>query len=118
MNTMKGVSRIGECSVLPARLDAQYAFRATLAEIAETDGPRSVTRAILANKGLTPKRAKANRNPRVKKRQSYDKAKKKVSSMKSVFKPQEAAAQRSSAGYHGEKSGIGSKTVKSRKLSG
>jgi len=88
---------------------------ATLAQIASTDGPRSISRKILANKGLTPKRAKINRNPRVKKRVNYEKAKKKVSSMKSIYKADQASQGRS--GYLGEKSGIGKKVVKSRKLS-
>ena len=44
------------------------------------DGQRSITRAILKNKGLTPKRGKSVRNPRVKKRQKFEKAKKRVSS--------------------------------------
>jgi U3 small nucleolar RNA-associated protein 3 len=35
----------------------------------DASGPRSLTRAILKNKGLTPRRAKSVRNPRVKKRE-------------------------------------------------
>lgn len=73
-------------------------------------GPRGATRKILANKGLTPKRAKVNRNPRVKKRMAYDKAVKKVSTMKSVYKGGDGG------NYQGEKSGIGKRTVKSVKL--
>ena len=40
-------------------------------DIVEDDagGPRSLTRAILKNKGLTPRRSKSVRNPRVKKRE-------------------------------------------------
>ncbi|KAJ3517435.1 hypothetical protein NLJ89_g496 [Agrocybe chaxingu] len=49
-------------------------------------GPRSVTRAILSNKGLTPHRPKSVRNPRVKKRQKFEKAKRKLSSQKAVYK--------------------------------
>lgn len=77
------------------------------------DGPRSVSRAILKNKGLTPSRSKSIRNPRVKKRQRYEKAKKKVSSQKAVFKGGLAA---SGGRYEGEKSGI-SKVVKGVRLS-
>lgn len=77
------------------------------------DGPRGATRQILANKGLQPKRAKINRNPRVKKRMAYDKAVKKVATMKSVYK---AGGDRSD--YGGEKSGIGAKVVKSVRLGG
>ncbi|KAI0669213.1 Sas10 C-terminal domain-containing protein [Trametes maxima] len=74
------------------------------------DGPRSLTRAILKNKGLTPKRSKSVRNPRVKKRQKYEKAKKKVSSQKAVYKGGMDASR-----YSGEKTGI-SQTVKGIRL--
>lgn len=74
----------------------------------ETDGPRSLTRAILANKGLTPHRPKSVRNPRVKKRLKFEKAKKKLSSQKAVYKG--GLAQHGK--YEGERSGI-SKVVKS-----
>lgn len=81
------------------------------AESAESPaGPRGATRKILANKGLQPKRAKVNRNPRVKKRLRYDKAVKKVATMKSVYK---GAMQ---GEYVGEKSGIGKGVVKSVRL--
>lgn len=76
-----------------------------------TTGPRSLTRAILANKGLTPHRPKSVRNPRVKKRQKFEKAKKKVASQKAVYKGGIADTGR----YDGEKSGI-SKVVKSIRL--
>ena len=75
-------------------------------------GPRSLTRAILANKGLTPRRAKAVRNPRVKKRQKFEKAKKKLSSQTPVYK---GGLVQSGGRYDGEKSGI-SKVVKSVQL--
>lgn len=75
----------------------------------DMSGPRSLTRAILANKGLTPHRAKAVRNPRVKKRQKFEKAKKKLSSQKPVYK---GGLAQSGGRYDGEKSGI-SKVVKS-----
>ncbi|KAI0632439.1 Sas10 C-terminal domain-containing protein [Trametes polyzona] len=74
------------------------------------DGPRSLTRAILKNKGLTPKRSKSVRNPRVKKRQKYEKAKKKVASQKAVYKGGMDASR-----YAGEKTGI-SQTVKGVRL--
>ena len=76
-----------------------------------TDGPRALTRAILKNKGLTPHRPKSVRNPRVKKRMRYEKAKKKVASQKAVYKGGLSATGR----YEGEKSGI-SKVIKSRQL--
>ncbi|KAH9948836.1 Sas10 C-terminal domain-containing protein [Amylocystis lapponica] len=77
----------------------------------DADGPRGLTRAILKNKGLTPHRGKSVRNPRVKKRQKYDKAKKKISSQKAVYKGGLAETGR----YDGEKSGI-SKVIKSVQL--
>jgi len=75
-------------------------------------GPRSLTRAILANKGLTPHRSKSVRNPRVKKRQKFEKAKKRISSQKAVYK----GGIGNTGKYDGEKSGI-SKVVKSIRLS-
>lgn len=75
----------------------------------EAAGPRGLTRAILANKGLTPHRPKSVRNPRVKKRLKFEKAKKKVSSQKAVYK---GGLSESGGRYDGERSGI-SKVVKS-----
>jgi U3 small nucleolar RNA-associated protein 3 len=88
--------------------------RSALTDLSESsaDGPRGATRKMLANKGLQPKRAKVNRNPRVKKRMAYDKAVKKVATMKAVYK----GGDRSD--YQGEKSGIGAKVVKSVRLGG
>ncbi|KAJ7459761.1 Sas10 C-terminal domain-containing protein [Mycena latifolia] len=80
-------------------------------EAASADGPRSLTRTILANKGLTPHRPKSVRNPRVKKREKFRKANIKVSSQKAVYKGGLAETGR----YDGEKSGI-SKVVKSVRL--
>ncbi|KAK9323443.1 Sas10 C-terminal domain-containing protein [Lipomyces orientalis] len=73
-----------------------------LKEFEETiggDGKRAINYQILKNKGLTPKRNKDNRNPRVKKRKKYEKAKKKLASMKHVYKAPEGP-------YSGEKTGI------------
>ncbi|KAG6376953.1 hypothetical protein JVT61DRAFT_987 [Boletus reticuloceps] len=80
-------------------------------EAENTSGPRSVTRAILKNKGLTPRRSKAVRNPRVKKRQKFEQAKKKVASQKAVYKGGIGDVSK----YSGEQSGI-SKVVKSVRL--
>lgn len=77
----------------------------------DPNNPRAVNRMIMANKGLTPKRPKSVRNPRVKKRMRYDQAQKKVASMKPVYK-----GGLGSGSYEGEKSGISSKVVKSRSL--
>lgn len=74
---------------------------------------RSLTRAILKNKGLTPHRSKSVRNPRVKKRMKFDEAKKKVKSQKAVFSGGLAAT---GGQYVGETSGITSRVVKSVKL--
>lgn len=74
-------------------------------------GPRSVTRAIMKNKGLTPHRSKSVRNPRVKKRQKYEQAKKRVSSQRAVYKGGIGDASK----YTGEQSGI-SKVIKSVRL--
>jgi U3 small nucleolar RNA-associated protein 3 len=71
-------------------------------------GPRSLTRAILKNRGLTPHRSKSVRNPRVKKRQKFAKAKKVIASQKAVFKPGVGDWTR----YDGERTGI-STVVKS-----
>ena len=75
-----------------------------------TTGPRSLTRAILANKGLTPHRSKSVRNPRVKKRQKFEQAKKKVASQKAIYRGGVDASR-----YSGEKTGI-SQTVKGVRL--
>ncbi|KZT60135.1 hypothetical protein CALCODRAFT_481014 [Calocera cornea HHB12733] len=77
------------------------------------DGPRSLTRAILTNRGLTPKRSKLARNPRVKKRVKFEQAKKKLASQKAVYKGGQAAL---GGDYTGEKSGISKRLVKSVKL--
>lgn len=79
-------------------------------EIGE-DGKRKVTYAIEKNKGLTPKRSKDVRNPRVKRRKQYDAKLKKLRSMKAVWKGGE-----SKGGYQGELSGINTAVIKSIKL--
>ncbi|GAA5834424.1 hypothetical protein JCM11251_007985 [Rhodosporidiobolus azoricus] len=97
-----------------ARYDeARAAEKAEILSLAESsvDGPRQATRQILANKGLTPKRKKENRNARVKKRLRYDKAQKKLGSMKASYKGGEGKE-----GYSGESGGITRRNVKSRKL--
>lgn len=92
------------------KADYEAAVAASRPEIEDekSSGPRSITRAILKNKGLTPQRSKSVRNPRVKKRQKYEKAKKKVSSQRAVYKGGIGDASK----YEGEKSGI-SKVIKS-----
>ncbi|KAJ2656863.1 something about silencing protein 10 [Coemansia sp. RSA 1200] len=67
-----------------ARKDAQWKMvvEANIAEDAEVagDAKRGVNYQILKNKGLLPRRTKEQRNPRVKRKQRYEKAKKKLSS--------------------------------------
>jgi U3 small nucleolar RNA-associated protein 3 len=74
---------------------------------------RAINREIEKNRGLTPRRPKASRNPRVKKRIRYEKAQKKLSSRGPVYKGGQAALQ---GGYGGESSGISSNVVKSRQF--
>lgn len=76
-------------------------------------GPRSLTRAILKNRGMTPRRSKSVRNPRVKKKERYEKAKKAMSSKQATFKG--GLASLPGGRYEGEKTGI-SNVVKSVKL--
>ncbi|OAX44281.1 hypothetical protein K503DRAFT_706552 [Rhizopogon vinicolor AM-OR11-026] len=77
----------------------------------DVSGPRSITRTIMKNKGLTPHRSKSVRNPRVKKRQKYEQAKKRVSSQRAVYKGGIGDVSK----YTGEQSGI-SKVIKSVRL--
>ncbi|PGH21493.1 hypothetical protein AJ80_03161 [Polytolypa hystricis UAMH7299] len=76
-----------------------------------TDGKRAITYAIQKNKGLTPKRNKDVRNPRVKKRKKYEEKKKKLGSMRAIYKGGEGPG-----GYGGELTGIKKNVVKSVKL--
>ncbi|KAK5132914.1 hypothetical protein LTR08_008360 [Meristemomyces frigidus] len=75
------------------------------------DGKRAISYLIEKNKGLTPHRKKDVRNPRVKKRKKYDEKKKKLASMKAVYKGGEGRG-----GYGGELTGIKKGLVKSTKL--
>jgi len=96
-----------------AEHDALTALERIDPDAEASSGPRSLTRAILANRGLTPHRSnKAARNPRVKKRQKFDKAKKKVASQKAVFK---GGVAETKGRYEGERTGV-SKVVKSVRL--
>ncbi|CAG8434085.1 5286_t:CDS:10 [Diversispora eburnea] len=60
---------------------------------------RQINYQILKNKGLKPSRKKEQRNPRVKHRQKFERAKKKIKSIKATFVQQEGS-------YGGEKTGI------------
>ncbi|KAL4953438.1 Sas10 C-terminal domain-containing protein [Aspergillus filifer] len=75
------------------------------------DGKRAITYQIEKNKGLAPKRNKLNRNPRVKKRMRFEDKKKKLGSVRQVYKGGEGRG-----GYGGELTGIKKNLVKSVKL--
>lgn len=75
------------------------------------DGKRRITYAIEKNKGLTPKRKKDVRNPRVKKRKKFDEKMKKLGSIRQVYKGGEGRG-----GYGGELTGIKTNLVRSVKL--
>ncbi|KAH8697364.1 Sas10 C-terminal domain-containing protein [Talaromyces proteolyticus] len=75
------------------------------------DGKRRITYQIEKNKGLAPKRNKDVRNPRVKKRKKYEQKKKKLGSIRQVYKGGEGRG-----GYGGELTGIKKNLVKSVKL--
>ena len=74
------------------------------------DGKRAINYQILKNKGLTPKRKKENRNARVKKRRKYEKAQKKLKSIRAVYSGGQHGV------YEGEKTGIKKNLVKSIKF--
>lgn len=98
-----------------AKADAHEALReAKFASFEDetADGPRGVSRAIEKNRGLTPRRSKTGRNPRVKKKLAYEKAKQKVGSQRAVYKGGQGSL---GGAYAGEKSGI-STVTKSRKF--
>lgn len=82
-----------------------------IVEEVQEDGKRAITYAIEKNKGLTPRRKKDVRNPRVKKRKKYEDKKKKLSSVRQVYKGGEGRG-----GYGGELTGIKKGLVRSIKL--
>jgi len=99
-----------------ARAEAQALAAAQGAQVYEEetvgpDGKRRITYAIEKNKGLAPKRKKEVRNPRVKKKMKYEEKKKKLASMRPVWKGGEGKG-----GYKGELTGIKTGLVKSVKL--
>ena len=75
------------------------------------DGKRAISYAIEKNKGLAPRRKKDVRNPRVKKRKKFEEKKKKLGSIRQVYKGGEGRG-----GYGGESTGIKTGLVKSVKL--
>ncbi|KAG0638902.1 hypothetical protein HOY80DRAFT_1016154 [Tuber brumale] len=80
-------------------------------ESGEAGGKRAIGYTISKNKGLTPFRKKEVRNPRVKKRMKFEAAKKKLGSVRAVYKGGLKGA------YAGEATGIKGGLVRSIKLS-
>ncbi|KAI9845318.1 MAG: hypothetical protein M1837_004940 [Sclerophora amabilis] len=87
-------------------------FDANNPNLAQVDGKRGLSYAIATNKGLTPKRKKEVRNPRVKKRVKFAQKQKKLGSVRQVYRGEGEGK----GGYGGEKTGIKSGLVRSRKL--
>ena len=79
-------------------------------EEGDMEGKRAIGYTIEKNKGLTPHRKKDVRNPRVKKRKAYEKAKKKLRTVKRVYSGGQQGA------YGGEMTGIKKCVVRSTKL--
>lgn len=79
-------------------------------EVVEEGHKRGVSYEIMANKGLMPHRKKANRNPRVKKREMYAKA---VVARKGQVREVISGA---AGAYGGEKTGIKANVARSRKI--
>ena len=73
------------------------------------DGPRAITRAVEKNRGLTPHRRRDIKNPRVKGRKKYEKAKVRRSGQ--VVAPRER-----STAYGGEATGVRARVSKSVRL--
>lgn len=88
---------------------ASAADRVVAVEEVGADGKRQITYAIEKNKGLTQRRKKENRNPRVKKRMAYEAKMKKLSSVKPVFKAEPKG------GYQGVETGIKAGLIRSTK---
>ena len=74
------------------------------------DSKRAISYSMKVNKGLHAKRKKEVRNPRVKKRKKFEEKKKRLGSLRPVFKGGEGK------GYQGELTGIKRNLVRSVKL--
>lgn len=79
-------------------------------EIDDPTDKRAATYEIMTNRGLRPHRKKSNRNPRVKKREAFDKA---VQKRKSQVREVVAG---STVAYGGEMTGIKAKLSRSRRF--
>ncbi|KAF8454242.1 Sas10 C-terminal domain-containing protein [Terfezia claveryi] len=103
-------------SLIAKSRKAKRAENATEGEFArfeeerDMEGKRAIGYTIEKNKGLTPHRKKDVRNPRVKKRKAYEKAKKKLRTVKRVYSGGQQGA------YGGEMTGIKKGVVRSTKL--
>ncbi len=78
--------------------------------VEDPESKRAVSYEIMANRGLRPHRKKSNRNPRVKKREAYDKA---VLKRKSQVRD---IVQGSTMSYSGEMTGIKANLSRSRRF--
>lgn len=78
---------------------------------AAASSKRAISYQIMKNKGLTPHRKKENRNPRVKRRNRYESAMKKLKTFKRV-----AVDRSKMGGYGGEMTGIKTSLARSVKL--
>ncbi|KAK7679530.1 hypothetical protein QCA50_017431 [Cerrena zonata] len=83
---------------------------AELQESLDEEGKRALNFQILKNKGLTRNRKNVDRNARVKKRKKYDKAQKKLKSVRQVYEGENRGP------YEGEKTGIKKGLSRSVKL--
>ncbi|KAI9673528.1 MAG: hypothetical protein M1829_004035 [Trizodia sp. TS-e1964] len=97
-------------TAIVAAADGERLIRASDPSMPE-DGKRAIGYTIEKNKGLAPTRKKDVRNPRVKKRKKYEEKKKKLSSIRQVFKGGEGKG-----GYGGELTGIKTGLVRGVKL--
>lgn len=75
----------------------------------EPRAPRPASYEMMKNKGLTPKRPKEVRNPRVRQRQKWERAQKKIGSTKAIVRT-------SAKPYSGESSGIRTNLSRSAKF--
>lgn len=114
MRLLKGSGKQTKAMKKAAHDRARDALRSSAqAEVGggEAGGKRAIGYKISKNKGLTPFRKKEVRNPRVKKKMKYEAAKKKLGSVRAVYKGGLKGA------YAGEATGIKGGLVRSVKLS-
>ena len=110
VRTKKDEKRRREEAYVRAREEGGVVVRQEAKKVG-LDGRREIGFAIEKNKGMTPRRKKENRNPRVKKKKQYEDKQKKLRSMKPMYKGGEGRG-----GYGGELTGIKKGLVRSVKL--